>query len=47
MKVYSDSRSDYILIRENHLRKANFKEGDYYDIEFEEGKIILIKKTLP
>jgi hypothetical protein len=41
MKVYSDSKSDYILIRENHLKKAGFKAGLFYEIKTEGNKIIL------
>jgi hypothetical protein len=43
LKVYCDSIGSYILIRENHLKKAGFKEGDFHDLEFKDNQIILNK----
>ena len=42
MKVYEDINSPYILIRNKDvLKSAGFRSGMTYNIEVEEGKIIL------
>ena len=43
LKVYSDFKGEYILIRNNHLIKSGFNAGDFFNINFGENQIILNK----
>ena len=46
MKVYSDSKSSYVLLRnKNVLDNADFLEGDIFSIVSEKAKIVLINHS--
>ena len=46
MKVYADSKSSYVLLRNKQvLNGADFLEGDIFSIVSEKAKIVLINHS--
>lgn len=41
MKIYSDSKGDYLMLRNGNLKSAGFTEGKEYSVKYKNGKIIL------
>ena len=46
MKIYSDSKGDYLMLRNRNLKEAGFTEGKEFSVNYKKDKITLKLKEV-